>query len=391
MKKRSIAYLQISVALYSLAANFAHPVEPAFYQALQLPDWTFGTAFACMAAGNFLFAPFWGQMAERFGAARIMAVGFFGYAAGQFFFLRAVDTASIVLARLFAGVFIAAVGDAQIIYILAVEKKEKTGTSLALSASLMAIFTAFGYLIGGLLGNISIYASLWAQVIVLAGIGVLVLLFLGDQETTAGGKFSLQKINPFSSLMDIRSILTAGLLFFLLTAALTSFASNCYDQCFNYFIRDQYGFPPSMNGLLKGAAGIITLIADSTICVWLLKKTDLFKSILPVLLICAGMLIGIALTSDLVPFIVLNVVLFAFIAIYKPLLQAMMNQMGVSQKGILVGAYNSFSSFGTVAGSLTAGFAYAADPWLSFGISAGAFLVSAVLAGALCRERTGKE
>ena len=40
----------------------------------------------------------------------------------------------------------------------------------------------------------------------------------------------------------------------------TSFATTCYEQCFNYFIKDQYGFPPSYNGLLKAAVGIIAFI-----------------------------------------------------------------------------------------------------------------------------------
>ena len=83
MRKRSVLYLQVSVALYSLAANFAHPIEPAFFQKLNLPDYTFGVAFACMAFACFLFSPFWGKIAERIGIAKVMAIGYGGYCMGS--------------------------------------------------------------------------------------------------------------------------------------------------------------------------------------------------------------------------------------------------------------------------------------------------------------------
>ncbi len=391
MRKRSILYLQISVALYSLAANFAHPIEPAFFQQLNLPDYTFGVAFACMSFACFLFSPFWGKIAERIGIAKVMAIGYGGYVLGQFFFLQAGNVWEVALARLFAGFFIAAVMDCQIMYILAVEKKEQVGSSLAVMASVSAVFSAFGYLIGGFIGNRSVRLAIVAQIVGLALIGVLVFVFLGDQPLVHTGKLSLREVNPFSSFVEMKGILNRMLVLFLLIALLTSLASNCYDQCFNYFIRDQYGFEPSMNGILKGISGIITLVANGTVSVWLLKKTNIFRSIVPVFVICGAMLCGMVVFDAIVPFIVLNVVLFAFVAIYKPLLQAMIDRMDSGEQGILVGAYNGFNSVGGVIGSLVAGFMYVVSPRGSFAVAAVCFVAAAVLAVGLRKEYERQE
>ncbi len=392
MRKRSVLYLQVSVALYSLAANFAHPIEPAFFQKLNLPDYTFGVAFACMAFACFLFSPFWGKIAERIGIAKVMAIGYGGYALGQFFFLQSGNAWEVALARLFAGFFIAAVMDCQIMYILAVEKAEKTGASLAVMASVSAVFSAFGYLIGGLIGSRSVRLAIVAQIVGLALIGILVLIFLEDQERkTAGGRLSLKTMNPFSSFVEMKGIMSRMVVLFLAVALITSLASNCYDQCFNYFIRDQYGFEPSMNGILKGISGVITLAANTTVSVWLLKKTDIFQSIVPVFLVCALMLVGIVVSDAIVPFVVLNVVLFGFNAIYKPLLQAMIGRLDSGEQGILVGAYNGFNSVGSVIGSLVAGFTYVASPRGSFVAAAVCFAVAAIFAVGLRKEYERQE
>ena len=156
----------------------------------------------------------------------------------------------------------------------------------------------------------------------------------------------------------------------------TSFASTCYDQCFNYFIKDQYGFPPSYNGYLKGFVGIITLIANSTICTFLLKRTDIRRSIIYVLCICLSMMIGIILIDSVVPFIILNVVFFGFNAVWKPLLQSMLNGFSRKSSGSVVGVYNSISSIGSISGSLVSGFVYARSPKASFLFAAAAFLLA---------------
>ena len=50
-----------------------------------------------------------------------------------------------------------------------------------------------------------------------------------------------------------------------------SLGFTAFDQSFNYYIKDVFGFSSGYNGLLKGAMGIITLIANTTIALWLIN------------------------------------------------------------------------------------------------------------------------
>ena len=71
-RRPSFPIVCAAMAAESVAANVVHPVEPAFYISLALPDWIFGVAFASMALGLFLFAPFWGLVSDRIGRVRTL-------------------------------------------------------------------------------------------------------------------------------------------------------------------------------------------------------------------------------------------------------------------------------------------------------------------------------
>lgn len=393
MKKNMITRVFVLWGLYSLVANFAHPITPTFIQNLGLHNYMFGVAFACMSLTNFAFSPFWGKISKSFGSSRIMAVCFMGYALAQALFGSATTEFQIALARLIGGFFIGGISVNQILFIMEHSPEGKTGQNLATNVTINVVIAAFGYMTGGFLGDYSIGFTFVVQVIGLASLGLMYWFFLEDVQLERQ-KLELKEVirnsNPFQAVLDARTLMTVAIAMFLVICVATSFATTCYEQCFNYFIKDQYGFPPSYNGLLKAVVGMITLAANSTICVYLMKKTDIFKSLIPVLMVCFGMMVSIVLLEKVVPFIIMNVIFFGFNAVYQPLIQAMINYFGKEENGIMVGLYNSMRSLGMVGGSLFAGFIYEVGPKLSFVFSALAFLIAIVFA-LFMNKRIAKE
>ncbi len=368
------------MSMYFIIANFAHPVTPTFIQNLGLNDYMFGVAFASMAATNFLFSPFWGKLSKNIGSTKIMGFCFIGYSVAQAIFGLADSEMDIIVGRMLAGFFNGGIIVNQMIYIMDNSPVERKGQNLAIAATIMAVASPFGYLIGGLIGDHSVGLAFGLQVVGLMIVGVLHWFVISDPVITEKIAFKelIKQSNPIKVVIDAKSLLSLTLVFFFLIVMTTSFASTAYEQCFNYYIKDQFGFPPSYNGLLKAVVGFITFAANSTITMWLLKKTNINRSIIFVLSICLSMMIAIVLIDDIVPFIIINVVFFGFNAIYLPLMQAILAKFnqGEGNGGVLVGLFNSMRSFGMVFGSLFAGFIYTVGPKLSFVFSGVAFAIS---------------
>lgn len=385
MKKVSVFRMIFLVGLYSVFANLVHPIEPTIYAELGFHDYIFGVAMAAMALTNFLFAPFWGKVMDRFGCTKITGFSFFGYALAQYLFASATTELGIALARLLAGVFISTISVSQLLYIMRYSPKEQAPRNLMYNATTSAVLSPVGYLIGGVMGDYSIRGTLMAQVLGLAAIGTLFLLILGDEKTALTPRFNISSlirdVNPLKSFGEIRPYMNAMVAIFFVVAFLTNFSSVCYEHSFNYLIKAEYGFPPSYNGYLKALVGIVALVSNITISAYLLRKTNVQKSIIGVLAVCVAMSVGIVLIKEITPFIAINVVFFGFNSVYLPLLQATLARLcDKGNHGIFVGMFNAVRSVGMVFGSLAAGFAYAISSRLPFVVSTVLFAASVVFA-----------
>ncbi|MDD6466752.1 MAG: MFS transporter [Erysipelotrichaceae bacterium] len=371
MKKISILHLYLLIFLYSLIANFAHPVTPSFIKELGLHDYMFGLAFGCMAFTNFLFSPFWGKMSSKYGAGKIFSFAFLGYGAMQLCFGLSTQEWQICLARLGGGFFISAISVSQMIYVI--KNSENKGHDLAITATLSAVVSPFGFLIGGFIGDYSIFLTFVIQAVGLVLTGLLSFAILGDSETEKVA-IRASEINPFTDFIRSKDLIAGFVFLFLIMVICSSFASTCYEQCFNYYIKDQFNFPSSYNGILKAGVGFIALLANWLITMRLLK-TNTFKTVTYVFSILFMMLMAVIFVNDMVPFIIINVIFFGCNSIYLPLLQDMMTKRNKERSSEMVGLFNATRSMGMVFGSLFAGFIYGFGPKLSFVFSAIAFFI----------------
>lgn len=372
-------------AFYIIFANFAHPVTPTYFKLLGLNDYMFGVAYAAMALGTFLFSPLFARLASKYGVVKVSGLCLIGYGLAQLWFGMVKSEFSITIARFVSGAFVSGVSVGQLVYVLENAAVNKRGAYLGYIATLHAVISPFGYLLGGIIGDISIKGDLLFQAAGLMIVGILYLLLLDSKSTVYEGDKSL---NPFKAFIDAKGLMSKVVLAFLGTCVFVSFATNCYEQCFNYYIKDVYNYPATYNGLLKAAVGLIALFVNMTIAVFILKKTNVFRSIIYLLGICALMMLGIIWLDDMILFIILNVIFFGVNAMNQPLLQNMLSSIKTKSDSDFVGIYNALWSFGVVLGALFAGILYTFGPKLSFVACLSAYGVAIVCSYKLYKNTT---
>lgn len=367
-----------------MAANFAHPVTPTFIVERSLDSSMFGVALAAMMTANFLFSPFWGKLCSYIPTKRIMLICCVGYAVGQAIFCAAYTEALVIAGRMFAGIFTGGIFTAMSNYIIntTTDPSQRAG-KLTVQVTIQNVSFAAGYFVGGMLGVISVEATFIMQVITLAASGVLFFLLCED-DTPYKHKpekpLTIKEANPFSAFAAAKNFMTPMLLLIFLMMAVTSIGQNSFDQCFNYYIKDQFGLSSAYNGIFKAIIAIVTLAANATICVWLQKKTDTNISFLPVLLCCTVSLGAILFFDTLVPFVAVDIIFFAFNAVRLPLLQNMCAMRASAENSNqIMGFYQAMSSMGGIFGALFAGLMYDTNPLLPFMLAFGAFAVASLI------------
>ena len=228
MKKKDFVLFFMFVCLHSLAANFAHPVTPTIIKNLGLGDYMFGLAFAGMAGTSFLFSPFWGKLADYVQSRTILLIGNLGYAGGQILFSMGESEWSIMQARFVSGFFVGGVNVCMLTYTVHMSEEAKRSGRLMIQATAATVSGTFGYLIGGLLGEISVKLAFMMQAGCLTLAGLLFFFFLKDDREGRSGRIPVgavvRKANPFAAFLSAGQFMTVIFAVLFAVVFLSNFA-----------------------------------------------------------------------------------------------------------------------------------------------------------------------
>ena len=123
------------------------PLLPRYADELRASGAQIGLLFASFSGMQFLFAPLWGRLSDRYGRRPLILVGLCGSAASYLLFAFARTYLLLLLSRALAGVFAATIGTAQA-YIADVTGEGERGKGMALIGAAFGIGFTFGPVLG---------------------------------------------------------------------------------------------------------------------------------------------------------------------------------------------------------------------------------------------------
>lgn len=382
MKNRAVLKFFLIYFGFTITSNFVHPITPAFLQMIEAPSYIQGVAFSVMSFFTFLTAPFWGKMGDRKPYPKMIAFGYFGYALGQTVFAAARSVPMLLAARTISGLLNGALQVNALAYLISVSDSESRGKYMAYYAMLQSVGTCIGYFVGGSIGDYSLMLVFYIQIASVLFLGVISPIVLRDApgRQLETGRINYQEINPVASMFTSMKKVDAAMGVYLATVFCFGFAMMAYDNYFSYFLRDQLGFPTSVNGYFKALIGVIAIIANSTINMWINKHTDVRKSITVILAMSSVSVAMMVSFKSVLPFMASALVYYTFNAITVPVLQVMMmKDEDKNQAGTISGLYNAFWALGRTVGPLIAAFVYGINPLYPFMLAAAVYMLAAVL------------
>lgn len=370
-KKKMTAFF-IVVVLWDLSASFVHPVTPTLFKGLNLNDYMFGVALACMMMANFLFSPFWGKISNYISNRKTLMVSCLGYALGQIFFAMSRTQFQFILARTFAGIFCGGIFVGILNYIVNESPDDKSrNNNLVLSATLQTVFNSLGYFVGGMLGEINVYAAVYAQTAALCACGILFMIVCKKDDTIPMNAMKpgelVRQANPFQAFVQGRTFMTVTLALMFGTVALQNLSQTAFDQSFNYYVIDQIGMSTGYSGTIKFVMGMVTMLANATVGVWFMNKMEGKRAVIYVLIAGTVCMVGVLTVRRLVPFLVVSILFYAISAISIPLMQRLAaDESSRGDSNLMMGFYNSLQAFGGIIGALVGGFTYVINPRAPF-------------------------
>lgn len=345
---------------------------------------------AVMCFFSFLTSVFWGEFSNHIGRVRVFTISCVCYGLAQLSLGFSASELAVLISRGAAGAFSGGAIVATMAYVIDVSEPSKQASNLAVYTAMQSVSLAVGYLLGGVLGTIHFQLAFNVQAAWMILLGLGTAFFVEDSivdPQTVKPRELLKTVNPFNSFASARSLMSTVMILFLIVVFLTGFATNCHENAFNYFLKAELDFKPIYNGLIKAVIGVIGLIANFSINLWIIRRTDAKKSLIVVLALCALTAAGALIPGNLTLFIAMNLAFFTANAVYQPITQALsVEGRKNNEVGIITGLFNAIKSMGNVLGSLAAGIVYDLNMLFPFMLSAGAFALSAAAAWAYWRS-----
>jgi MFS family permease len=215
------------------------PALPFYAQAYGAGGVTLGVIMTSYAAMQFLLAPLWGRLSDRFGRRPVLLVTVAGTAVSLFLFALADSIAGIVAARLLGGAFAANLSVASAYIADATPESERTRFMGLLGASFGVGFV-LGPAIAFVLAPWGVHVPIFAAAALAAANWLHALVGLREPEAHAARLEDGPAAGRFAALRDplVRRLCTANLVFSLGVAQLEAMFALYVARRFGWELRE---------------------------------------------------------------------------------------------------------------------------------------------------------
>ncbi len=367
LRSRNILLLFFTLVVVMMGFGMVIPILPFYVDSFGAGGSELGLLMATYAIMQFLFAPLWGNLSDRYGRKPILVLGVLGNALAQLLFGLSSALWMLFAARALAGILSSATLPTAMAFVGDSTADEDRGGGMGILGAAMGVGMVLGPGLGGALAG----ASLSLPFFLAAGLSLLALLLIlallpeslppAERTGSTGGLRGPQLGALWRALFGPLGVLC--LLSFLLSFGLTNF-----EGVFGLYALERYGYGPEQVGGILMLIGVVSALAQGALTgplsrrwgeVALIRGALLASAVGFLLMPLAETLAGVVAT---VCFFVLGT------ALLRPAVSSLMSRRAATGQGVAMGLNNAFMSLGRIIGPTWAGFLFDASinlPYLS--------------------------
>lgn len=368
--RRNIMLLFITLVVIMMGFGMVIPILPFLIEKFGASGSDLGLLMAVYATAQFIFAPIWGKMSDRYGRKPILMVGVLGNAISQFLFGVSTSLWMLFVARALAGILSSATLPTAMAYIGDSTADEDRGGGMGIIGAAMGVGMVLG---PGLAGWLATW-SLSFPFFVAAGLSVLTLFlifFTLPESLPQSQRRQLPRDGRGSQFSEMWQALFGPIGFLLVLAFVLSFALTNFEGIFGLYVLNRFGYGPQQVGLILTVVGLISAVIQGMLTGPLTRRWGEGRLIQASLLASAAGFILMLMAVDFTTVLLTVSIFIISNSMLRPAIASLTSRRAPGGQGIAMGLNNSFMSLGRIVGPVWAGYLFDLNmsaPYISGGI-----------------------
>ncbi len=359
---RNMTILFITLVVVMMGFGMVIPLLGFYVDSFGASGVELGLLMTSYALMQFLFAPVWGGLSDRFGRKPLLVLGVLGNALTQLFFGLATHLWMLFAARVLAGILSSATLPTAMAYVGDSTSEDQRSSGMGLMGAAMGVGMVIGPGAGGLLAR----DSLALPFLVASGLSMIALVLLviilpeslpPDQRVRRGDA----QTGHGPQLQQMARALSGPIGILLVMAFLVSFGITNFETVFSLYTLERYGYGPQRVSFILMLSGLLSAVVQGVLTGWFTRRWGEVNVIRGALFI--GAVGFVLMTTAEHPGWVIATTLFFMIgnSLLRPTVSALTSRRAVVGQGTAMGLNNAFMSLGRVVGPTWAGFLFDAN------------------------------
>ena len=353
-KNRNMIILFFSMIVVMIGFGIIIPILPFYVESFGASGKALGLLMSIFSIMQFIFAPIWGNLSDRYGRKSILLIGVFGNALSQLLMGLSNQLWMLYASRALAGILSSATLPTAYAYISDTTDEKSRGGGMGVIGAAMGVGMVLGPGIGGWLGAIDLSYPFYFAAL-LSTIAMVVAFIVLPESLPVEKRVSSSKIELIN-LKVLLEALKGPLSFLMFLAFMISFAMTNFESIFGLYAERRFGYGISQVGTIMTLVGLVSALIQGVATGpatrrWgesnVIKASLIGSAVGFVLMVLAGNFTAVLFSVG--AFILANSML-------RPSIASLISRNVKGSQGVAQGLNNSFMSLGRIIGPLWAGF-----------------------------------
>jgi len=343
--------------LVMLGFGIIIPVLPFYAEELGASEEVFGWLMTSYSIMQFIFAPIWGRISDRFGRKSVLLIGLTGYIFSFIVFALSTKIWMLFAARIMSGILSSATLPTAKAIVADLTTEEERGKGMGILGAGMGLGFIFGPAIGGLLTKYALFglnrlATPFLFTALLAVVPLVLTIFVLKES------LNQEQVSRSAVTKPNFDLKQGTLTFVYLAAFVVSFTLAGLEGTFAYYAKDRAGIDAHDLGYIFAIMGVASAFVQGGMIGKLINHFG-EKNTIKIGLVVSG--IGFSLLILAHQFWTLTIFLTIFglgNGMMRPSITSLISKKTLSGQGTAIGLMDSMDSMGRIAGPPIAGTLY---------------------------------